>query len=81
MSFYSWFVKFHAKTVVVNMLKPVRSAAGLRDPTGEFCTNDSEAINSALKQFLNFKKSDWPMFNEKVKEFVQQLLKKLKNLL
>lgn len=52
------------------MLKPVRCAASLRDQPAEFRTNNSEAINSALKQFLNFKQSDWPLFNEKIKEFV-----------
>ena len=67
MSFYCWFVKFHANTVVANMLKPVRRAAGLGDPPREFCTNDSEAINSALKQFPSYKKFDWPTFNEKIK--------------
>ena len=45
-------------------------AAGLGDPPSEYCTNDSEAINSALKQFLGFKKSDWPVFN-KIKKFIQ----------
>ncbi len=38
----------------------------VHDPHSEFCTNDSEAINSALKQFLAFKKSDWPILNEKM---------------
>ena len=47
------------------MFKPVRVAAGLGDPLSEFCT-----INSALKQFLGFKKNEWPVFNEKINEFV-----------
>ena len=64
--FYSWFVKFRANTVVANMLKPVRRAAGLGDPPEEFCTNDSKAINSALKQFVRYKKFDWPTFNKRV---------------
>ena len=54
------------------MLYSVRVAAGLGDPPSEFCTNDSEAINSALKQFLGFKKSDWPVFNNKVKMFIRE---------
>ena len=45
------------------MLHSIRVAAGLGDPPSEFCTNDSEAINSSIKQFLHFKKSDWPIFN------------------
>ena len=54
------------------MLRPIRIAAGLGDPPSEFCTNDSEAINSSIKQFLHFKKSDWPIFNNKMKSFVME---------
>ena len=54
------------------MLRPVRVAGGLGDPPSEFCTNDSEAINSAIKQSLHFKKSDWPVFNDKMKKFVTE---------
>ena len=52
------------------MLHSVRQAAGLGDPPSEYFTNDSEAINSAVKHFLKFKKSDWPTFNEKMNKFV-----------
>ena len=69
-SFYSWFCKYHSEEVKKIMLYLVRVAAGLGDPPSEFCTNDSEAINSALKQFLRFKKSDWPVFNNKIKKFI-----------
>jgi len=53
------------------MLSPVRHTAGLGDPPSEYFTNDSEAINSAIKQFLGFKKSDWPTFNDQMKQFVR----------
>ena len=48
----------------------LHDAAGLSDLPPEFCTkfNDSEAINSALKQFLAFKKSECPIFNEKMQK-------------
>ena len=69
-SFHSWFTKYHSNVIKANMLKPVRQSAGLGDPPSEFSTNDSEAINSTLKQFLNFKKLDWQVFNEKIKEFI-----------
>ena len=65
-SFHAWFTKYHAEEIKSTMIQSVREAAGLGDPPSEFCTNDSEAINSTLKQFLSFKKSDWPIFNEKV---------------
>ena len=51
-------------------------AAGLGDPPSEFCTNDSEAINSALKQFLGFKKSDWPVFLTTKSESLSKIKKK-----
>ena len=71
-AFYTWFKKYHAEEIKSTMLRPVRVAAGLGDPPSEFCTNDSEAINSSIKQFLHFKKSDWPIFNDKMKGFVMQ---------
>ena len=67
LNFFSWFQKYHAEEFKSCMLKPVRQAAGLGS---EFFTNDSEAINSAIKQFLKFKKLDWPTFNENMKRFV-----------
>ena len=57
------------------MLNPVGHAATLGEPPGEFCTNDSEAINLALKQFLSYKKFNWLTFLEKIKEFVQEHFK------
>ena len=69
-TFYSWFKKYHAEEIKSTMIRSVREAAGLGDPPSEFCTNDSEAINSALKQFLGFKKPDWPIFNDKMRKFV-----------
>ena len=54
------------------MLRPIRIAAGLGDPPSEFCTNDSKAIKPFIKQFLHFKKSDLPIFNDKMKSFVME---------
>ena len=47
--FHTWFTKYHAEEMKQTMLFPIRVAAGLGDPPSEFCTNDSEAINSSLK--------------------------------
>ena len=68
-SFHAW---FHSDEMMKTMLYPVRVAAGLGDPPSEFCTNDSEAINSSIKQFMGFMKSDWPVFNMKMKKFVDE---------
>ena len=69
--FFEWFKRYHADVVKSTMLRPVRELAGLGNPPMEYCTNDSESINSAVKQFVNFKKSDWPVFNENMKKFVE----------
>ena len=69
-SFYEWFLQYHAEVVMKTMLKPVRESVGLGDPPAEFNTNDSESTNSSVKQFLGFKKSDWPVFNEKIQKFI-----------
>ena len=70
LAFFDWFKKYHAEEIKCSMLRSVRQAAGLGDPLSQYCTNDSEAINSAVKQYLKFKKSDWPTFNEKMKKYV-----------
>ena len=62
LNFFNWFQKYHAEEFKSCMLRPVRRAAGLGDPPSEFFTNDSEAINSAIKQYLKFKKLDWPTY-------------------
>ena len=67
--FFSWFKKYHVEEIKSTMLRPIRIAAGLGDPPSEYCTNDSEAMNSSIKQFVHFKKSDWPVFNDKMKIF------------
>ena len=66
-AFFTWFKKYHAEEIKSTML---HSAAGLGDPPSEFSTNDSEAINSVIKQFVKFKKCDWPVLNDKMKQFV-----------
>ena len=72
LSFFNWFQRYHADEFKSCMLRPVRQAAGLGDPPSEFFTNDSEAINSAIKQYLKFKKLDWPTFNENMKRFIME---------
>ena len=70
-SFYTWFCKYHSKEVKKTMLYYVRVAAGLGDPPSEFYTNDSKAINSALKQFLGFRLA---CLQQQIKKFIQDQL-------
>ena len=76
-SFYEWFLQYHAEVVMKTMLKPVHESVGLGDPA-EFNTNDSEPTNSSVKQFLGFKKSDWPVFNEKIQKFIHMQQEEVK---
>ena len=69
-TFCAWFCEYHGEEIKSTMIPSVREAAGLGDPPSVFCTNNSEAINSALKRFLAFKKSEWPIFDEKMWKFV-----------
>ena len=55
------------------MRKDVREKAGLGSPPSTFTTNASESINFVLKQKVDFKESEWPEFNEKVKVLVNRL--------
>jgi len=71
-NFFTWLKRYHAEEIKSTMLRPIRIAAGLGDPPSEFCTNDSEAMNSSIKQHLKFKKSDWPVFNDKIKAFISE---------
>ena len=70
LAFFDWFKRYHAEEIKCSMLCSVRQATGLGDPPSQYYTNDSKSINSAVKQHLQFKKSDWSGFNEKMKKFV-----------
>ena len=57
--FFHWFKQYHSEEVKCSMLCPIQQAAGLGNPLAELFTNDSEAMNSAIKQSVKYKKSDW----------------------
>ena len=52
------------------MSRYVREAAGLGSPPETF-TNSVESVNSLLKQKVNYKESEWPAFNNQLKELVE----------
>lgn len=53
------------------MRKDLRENVGLGSPPSIFTTNASESINAAIKRKVDFKESDWPEFNKKMKRFVE----------
>lgn len=52
------------------MLKSTQESAGLGSPPSIFTTNTSESLNKAIKQHVHFKPSEWPEFNNKMKNLV-----------
>lgn len=66
-SFFEYFVQHYAKTISHTMLKDIRTVVGLGSPPAIFTTNASESLNAALKKKMNFKETEWPEFNEAMK--------------
>ncbi len=70
--FYDYFRRYKASQVCNNMHRDLREATGLGSPPEIFTTNASESINAMLKCKVDYKESEWPAFNEKVKQLAQQ---------
>ena len=70
--FFDYFCSKKADVVRYNMRRDLRESAGLGSPPGIFTTNASESINSMMKRKVSFKESEWPHFNDQVKELVKQ---------
>jgi len=54
------------------MLLPLRESAGLGSPPSPFYTNASESLNTMLHEKVHYKKSEWPKFNESMKELIKE---------
>jgi len=52
------------------MLKSTRTATGLGYPLEIFTTNSSESLNATIKRKVNYKESEWPEFNEYMRQLV-----------
>ena len=71
-AFHTWFSKFKAEDFRQCTLRSLREEVGLGCPPKPFFTNDSESINALLKHSLGYKKHQWGVFNNKVKNLVEQ---------
>ena len=69
-SFFEYFVDNYSKMFENTMLKNICSDIGLGFPPDIFTTNSSESLNAAIKRRLNYKESEWPEFNEAMKQLV-----------
>ena len=70
--FFNYFVHYKANEVCYNMRKDLREEAGLGSPPQPFTTNASESLNAMMKRKVDYKESEWPTFNEEVKQLAKQ---------
>ena len=73
--FNNWFKKKHATTFKKSMIASIRTKALLGSPPIKFTNNPNESINSTVKKWVQFKKSTWPGFVEKLQQLVDTQLK------
>lgn len=70
--FYEYFRRYKAQQVCHSMRRDLREATGLGSPPAIFTTNASESINATMKRKVDYKESEWPTFNNAVKQLAQQ---------
>lgn len=71
LTFHDWFVKYQVQRIKENMLKPVRSSAGLGRPIPKpFYTNAVESMNRLLSDETDHKPQSMPAFCDKAKSIV-----------
>ena len=69
--FYRHFVRYYADVVRYHMRKDLRESAGLGSPPSKFTTNASESLNAAIKRKVNFQESEWPEFNDQMRQYAE----------
>ena len=70
--FIEWFSANKVDVIVSSMLRAVREDCGLGNPPNIFTTNASESVNAMLKNRMDYKKSELPIFVEKLKEICNE---------
>ena len=70
--FFNYFLRYKSDSVCHSMRADLRESVGLGSPPKIFTTNASESINAMMKRKVNYKESEWPLFNEEVKQLVKQ---------
>ena len=69
--FFSYFKTQYAGIVRNSMLRDLRRSAGLGSPPAIFTTNACESMNAVIKRKVDYKATEWPQFNESLKEIVE----------
>lgn len=62
--FSKWFTVYEVELFCSSMIASVRCLAGLGNPPKYYTTNSNESLNNLLKTKVDFKRSEWPKFNE-----------------
>ena len=70
--FYEYFLRYKSTVVCYNMRKDIREGVGLGSPPSIYTTNASESMNAMIKRKVDYKQSEWPKFNEEMKQLVGQ---------
>ena len=70
--FVEWFLSNKADAIRDTMLRPIREECGLGTPPDTFTTNASESINALLKHKVDYKRSELPIFIDKVKQLIDE---------
>ena len=68
--FHTWFLEHKAEVFCDHTLRPLQEDIGLGNPPRAFYTNDNESANALLKECVSYKKQQWPVFNNKVQEYI-----------
>lgn len=71
-TFTEWFKTFKSEVIKKSMLKSVREKAMLGSPPEPFTTNASESVNAMLKRKVDYKRSELPVFLDRLKELIQE---------
>ena len=69
-SFFEYFMRYYAEVISTTMLRGTRISVGLGLPPTIFTTNSSESLNAALKRKVDHKETEWPQFNDAVKQYI-----------
>lgn len=70
-AFTRWFEQYKSSTIKT-MLRSKRKQAGLGDPPTSFTTNSSESINALLKNQVEYKRNDVPVYLDKLQDAIDE---------
>ena len=71
-TFYAYFCTYYASIIRHTMLKELRVAVGLGCPPSIYTINASESVNAVIKRKVQYKVTEWPDFNNHLKELVDR---------